>query len=65
VEYRIWVSEAFRKQGIGKKLVHAVQSDFIKRHNLLLDEIAFISPTDQGKIFAEAITKRKDFYVYK
>lgn len=61
---RIWVSPKFRRRGIAHMLLKATKSHFIFGHVMPYDEIAFSSPTEEGKRLAEAVTGRKDFLIY-
>uniref|UniRef100_A0A9I3GJA7 N-acetyltransferase domain-containing protein n=1 Tax=Anopheles farauti TaxID=69004 RepID=A0A9I3GJA7_9DIPT len=61
---RIWVAPRYRRQGVGRKLMAAIRAHYIFGYVMQYDEIAFGAPTEQGKLFAESITGRKDFLVY-
>ncbi|XP_035786414.1 N-acetyltransferase eco-like [Anopheles albimanus] len=61
---RIWVSPKYRRLGVGRKLIDAIRAHYILGCPLTRDDIAFGAPTENGKLFAESVTGRKDFLVY-
>ncbi|XP_053680096.1 N-acetyltransferase eco [Anopheles nili] len=61
---RIWVAPKYRRRGIGRKIMAAIRRHYIFGYAMKYEEIAFGAPTEVGKLFAEAITERKDFLVY-
>ncbi|XP_059607616.1 N-acetyltransferase eco [Phlebotomus argentipes] len=61
---RLWTALPFRGQGVARQLLAAVQMHFVFGHVLTLDEIAFSSPTDAGKTFAQKLSGRSDILVY-
>ncbi|XP_058057391.1 N-acetyltransferase eco isoform X2 [Anopheles bellator] len=61
---RIWVSPKYRRLGVGARLIDAIRGHYIFGYLLKIDDIAFGAPTESGKLFAEAVTGRKDFLVY-
>ncbi|XP_053658929.1 uncharacterized protein LOC128707999 [Anopheles marshallii] len=61
---RLWVAPKYRRLGIGRKLLGAIRHHYIFGYTMTLDEIAFGAPTEMGKLFAEAVSGRKDFLVY-
>ncbi|XP_052860427.1 N-acetyltransferase eco [Anopheles cruzii] len=61
---RIWVSPKYRRLGVGARLIEAIRGHYIFGALLKIEDIAFGAPTESGKLFAEAITGRKDFLVY-
>jgi N-acetyltransferase len=58
------VSPPYRNFGVATQLMNAVRGHFVYGQYLSTDEVAFSAPTDDGKLFAESVAKRKDFFVY-
>jgi len=61
---RIWVSPFCRRMGIASKLLLTARSHAIIGEVIEIDKIAFSAPTEDGKAFAQKISKRTDFLVY-
>ncbi|XP_057654447.1 N-acetyltransferase ESCO2 [Diorhabda carinulata] len=61
---RIWVSVNNRKQGIATKMMDVLRRNFIFGYTLDNFDIAFSSPTDDGKIFAQIYFGTNNFYIY-
>lgn len=61
---RIWVAAPYRNQGVATELVNAVRVHFTVGRTLGVEEIAFQSPTEAGKLLGQKVTSRKDFLVY-
>lgn len=61
---RIWVAAPYRNQGVATELVSAVRAHFTIGRTLGVEEIAFQSPTEAGKLLGQKVTSRKDFLVY-
>lgn len=61
---RIWVAAPYRNQGVASELVHAVRTHFTIGRPLTIDDIAFQSPTEAGKLLGRKLANRQDFLVY-
>lgn len=61
---RIWVAGPYRNQGVATQLVEAVRGHYIFGHYLTMDEVAFQSPTEAGKLLAIKLANRNNFLVY-
>lgn len=62
---RIWVHGKHRRQGVASKLIAAVRKHFLFGGQLRMDEIAFSAPTEMGKLLAQKLCGRNDFYVFQ
>lgn len=62
---RVWVSPQYRRHGIAAKLITSMRGHFIFGTFLSFDEIAFSSPTEDGKLFAAKLAQRSDFLIYE
>lgn len=62
---RIWVAPQYRRHGIAAKLVTSIRGHFVFGAFLSFDEIAFSSPTEDGKRFAAKLAQRTDFLIYE
>lgn len=62
---RIWVAPQYRRHGIAAKLITSMRSHFSFGAFLSFDEIAFSSPTEDGKRFAASLAQRNDFLIYE
>ncbi|XP_036325504.1 N-acetyltransferase eco isoform X1 [Rhagoletis pomonella] len=62
---RIWVSPLHRRLHIASKLIHAVQQNTIFGEEIPLERIAFSSPTENGRLFAQNATQMENFLVYQ
>jgi N-acetyltransferase len=58
------VSPPYRSLGVATRMLTALRGHFVYGYCLSTDEIAFSAPTDDGKLFAERVTKRKDFFIF-
>lgn len=61
---RIWVSANHRKQGIATKMMDALRRNFIFGYMLDNFDIAFSSPTDDGKKFGRIYFGTNNFFIY-
>lgn len=61
---RIWVAPPYRRYGVASRLITCVRGNFIFGKYLSIDEIAFSSPTEDGKRFASKLCQREDFLIY-
>lgn len=61
---RIWVAAPYRNQGVASELVTAARVHFTIGRTLSIEEVAFQSPTEAGKLLGQKLTNRKDFLVY-
>ncbi|XP_028130566.1 N-acetyltransferase ESCO1 [Diabrotica virgifera virgifera] len=61
---RLWVSAANRKQGIATEMMNSLKRNFILGYTLKNSDIAFSSPTEQGKRFAQCYFKTNNFFIY-
>lgn len=61
---RIWVHKAHRRKKIGTALVNCLRFHFAYGGGLSLNDIAFSSPTAEGKVFASKYMGSPNFYVY-
>lgn len=62
---RIWVAPQYRRHGIAAKLITSMRGHFLFGTFLSFDEIAFSSPTEDGKKFAASLAQRNDFLIYE
>ncbi|XP_055312083.1 N-acetyltransferase eco isoform X2 [Sitodiplosis mosellana] len=62
---RVWIAPQYRRHGIAAKLITSMRSHFIFGAFLSFDDIAFSSPTEDGKKFAAKLTQRTDFLIYE
>lgn len=61
---KIWVTAPYRRQNVAKYLINCLRSNFLFGICLEFDDIAFSSPTADGKALAMKLCKRPDFLVY-
>ncbi|CAG9834421.1 unnamed protein product [Diabrotica balteata] len=61
---RLWVSAANRNQGIATEMMNSLKRNFILGYTLKNSDIAFSSPTESGKRFAQCYFKTNNFYIY-
>lgn len=61
---RIWVDNHFRRCNIASSLLDSIRSNFSFGYILKCSDIAFSSPTEDGRRFIEAYTKTKEYFVY-
>lgn len=61
---RIWVAAPYRNQGVATELITAVRAHFTVGRTLSIEEVAFQSPTEAGKLLGQKLTGRRDFLVY-
>ncbi|XP_073989334.1 establishment of cohesion [Rhodnius prolixus] len=61
---RIWVDNHFRRCNIATSLLDSVRCNFTFGYILKCSDMAFSSPTEDGRKFIEAYTKTKEYYVY-
>ncbi|KAK9507725.1 hypothetical protein O3M35_007515 [Rhynocoris fuscipes] len=61
---RIWVDRHFRRCNIATVLLDSVRSNYTFGYILKCSDLAFSSPTDDGRKFIENYTKTKEYFVY-
>ncbi|XP_017091072.2 N-acetyltransferase eco [Drosophila bipectinata] len=61
---RIWVSPLHRRCGIASKLLRAVQCHTVLGQEILMEHIAFSTPTDDGRALARKVTGLDNFLTY-
>lgn len=61
---RIWVKSGHRREGIATKLMNALRGGFMFANILKRTDLAFSSPTTDGKLFAKKYCDSPTFFVY-
>jgi len=61
---QVWVHRKWRRRKIATRLLDAARAKFCYGYLVPSDLVAFSQPTQDGKVFAERYTCRKDFLVY-
>lgn len=61
---KIWVAAPYRRQNVAKYMINCLRANLFFGTCLEFDDIAFSSPTADGKELATKLCKRPDFLVY-
>ncbi|XP_044265148.1 N-acetyltransferase ESCO2 [Tribolium madens] len=61
---RIWVAHNHRQKGVATSLMDALKRNFVFGAILRNEDIAFSSPTEEGKIFGAKYFKTPNFLIY-
>ncbi|XP_057326280.1 N-acetyltransferase eco [Microplitis mediator] len=60
----IWTALSHRRQGIARKLLNILRSHYYYGYIMSVDDLAFSTPSQGGKLFAEKYTGARNFKVY-